>query len=91
MSESLFLGELERQWYDANLEVFIERRLTDNLVLRLVGNNLLDADSIQAERNFDGDTAQEIIDNQIANIVDEFEVERENSSPTVLISLRAVF
>ena len=91
MSESLFLGEEERQWYDANLEVFVEKRLTDRLVLRLVGNNLLDADSIQAERNYDGDTAQEIIDNQIAGDVDEFEVERENSSPTVLISLRAVF
>lgn len=91
MSESLFLGEVERQWYDGNLEVFVEQRLTERVVLRLVGNNLLDADSIQAERNFDGDTAQEIIDNQIADDVDEFEVERENSSPTVLISLRAVF
>ncbi|MEZ5961708.1 MAG: TonB-dependent receptor [Hyphomonadaceae bacterium] len=91
MSESLFLGEVERQWYDANLEVFIEHRLSENVVLRIVGNNLLDADSIQAERNFDGDTAQEIIDNQIAGDVDEFEVERENSSPTVLFSVRAVF
>lgn len=91
MSESLFLGEVERQWYDANLEVFIEHRLSDNVVLRIVGNNLLDADSIQAERNYDGDTAQEIVDNQIANDVDEFEVERENSSPTILFSVRAVF
>jgi len=91
LSTSVFLGEVERQWYDANLEVFIERRLSDNLVLRLVGNNLLDADSIQAEQNFDGDTAQEIIDNQIAGDIDEYEIERENSSPTVLLSLRAVF
>src|SRR5690606_5433997 len=91
LSESLFLGEVERQWYDANLEVFVEHRLSDNVVLRIVGNNLLDADSIQAERNFDGDTAQEIVDNQIAGDVDEFEVERENSSPTVLFSIRAVF
>lgn len=91
LSTSVFLGEVERQWYDANLEVFVERRLADNLVLRLVGNNLLDADSIQAEQNFDGDFASEIIDAQIAGDVDEFEVERENSSPTVLISLRAVF
>lgn len=91
MSESVFLGEVERQWYDGNLEVFVEHRLRDNLVLRIVGNNLLDADSIQAEQNFDGDTAAEIIANQIANDVDEFELERENSSPTILISLRAVF
>lgn len=91
MSESVFLGEVERQWYDANLEVFVEHRLTDSLVLRVVGNNLLDADSIQAEQNFDGDFASEIIDAQIAGDVDEFEIERENSSPTVLVSLRAVF
>lgn len=91
LSESLFLGEVERQWYDANLEVFVEHRLSENVVLRIVGNNLLDADSIQAERNYDGDTAQEIVDNQIANDVDEFEVERENSSPTILFSVRAVF
>jgi outer membrane receptor for ferrienterochelin and colicins len=82
---------VEYQWYDANLEVFIEHRLSESVVLRIVGNNLLDADSIQAERNFDGDTAQEIVDNQIAGDVDEFEVERENSSPTVLFSVRAVF
>jgi outer membrane receptor protein involved in Fe transport len=91
MSESLFLGEEERQWYDANLEVFVEKRLSESMVLRLVGNNLLDADSIQAERNFGGDFASEIIQNQIDDNVEEFEVERENSSPTVLISLRAVF
>jgi len=91
VSESLFLGEVEYQWYDANLEVFVEHRLSENVVLRIVGNNLLDADSIQAERNFDGDTAQEIVDNQIAGDIDEFEVERENSSPTVLFSVRAVF
>jgi outer membrane receptor for ferrienterochelin and colicins len=91
MSESVFLGEVERQWYDGNLEVFVEHRMRENLVLRIVGNNLLDADSIQAERGYDGDTAQEIIDNQIANDVDAFEVERENSSPTILVSLRAVF
>jgi outer membrane receptor for ferrienterochelin and colicins len=91
LSTSVFLGEVERQWYDANLEVFVERRLTDSVVLRLVGNNLLDADSIQAEQNFGGDFAADIIANQIAGDVDEFEVERENSSPTVLVSLRAVF
>ena len=28
MSESVFLGEVERQWYDGNLEVFVEHRLT---------------------------------------------------------------
>ncbi|MGE0742319.1 MAG: TonB-dependent receptor plug domain-containing protein [Hyphomonadaceae bacterium] len=90
-SRSLFLGEIEDQWYDANLEVFVEHRIANNLVLRVVGNNLLDADSIQSERNYDGDTAEELRDAMLANDVDEFEIERENSSPTILVTLRAVF
>lgn len=91
LSVSTFLGEIENQWYDGNLEVFIEHRFTDHLVMRLVGNNILDADSIQAEKNYDGDSAVELRDAMIANDVDEFEIERENSSPTVMLTLRAVF
>jgi len=91
MSRSLFLGEIEDQWYDGNLEVFVEHRLTESMVIRLVGNNLLDADSIQSEKNFDGDSAIELRDAMLANDVDEFEIERENSSPTILVTLRAVF
>jgi|CXWL01.1.fsa_nt_gi TonB-dependent receptor len=91
LSVSTFLGEIENQWYDGNLEVFVEHRFTDHLVMRLVGNNILDADSIQAEKNYDGDTAIELRDAMILNDVDEFEVERENSSPTVMLTLRAVF
>lgn len=91
MSRSLFLGEIEDQWYDGNLEVFVEHRLTDSMVIRVVGNNLLDADSTQSEKNFDGDSAIELRDAMLANDVDEFEIERENSSPTILVTLRAVF
>ncbi|MGH6950259.1 MAG: TonB-dependent receptor plug domain-containing protein [Vitreimonas sp.] len=90
-SRSLFLGEIEDQWYDGNLEVFVEHRLTERVVMRLVGNNLLDADSLQSERNYDGDNAEEIRDAMLANDVDEFEIERENSSPTIMLTLRAVF
>jgi outer membrane receptor protein involved in Fe transport len=91
MSRSLFLGEIEDQWYDGNLEVFVEQRLSNSVVLRIVGNNLLDADSIQSEKNFDGDSAEELRDAMLANDVDEFEIERENSSPTIMVTLRAVF
>ncbi|MEQ1652079.1 MAG: hypothetical protein ABL897_06310, partial [Hyphomicrobium sp.] len=91
LSRSLFLGEIEDQWYDANLEVFVEHRISDSVVMRIVGNNLLDADSTQSERGYDGDSAEEIRDNMLANDVDEFEIERENSSPTILVTLRAVF
>ena len=91
LSEAVFLGEFEQSRYDGNLEVFVEKRFGDHFVLRLSGNNLLDAAVHQNERNYDGDTGQEIIDNQIADNVDEFELEREESSPTVLLTLRAVF
>lgn len=90
-SISLFLGEIEEQTYDGNLEVFVEHRFTRNLVMRLVGNNLLDADSLQSERLYSGDNAEEIRDAMLANDVDEFEIERENSSPTIMLTLRAVF
>lgn len=91
--ESRFVtyGEIESQLYDGNLEVFIEKRLSENVVLRLTGNNILDADSLQAEAGFDGDNGAEIIANQAAYAVDAYEIERENSSPRWTLTLRAVF
>lgn len=91
--ESRFVtyGEIESQLYDGNLEFFVEKRLSDRWVLRLTGNNLLDADSLQAEAGFDGDNGAEILANQAAYDVDAYEVERENSSPRWTLTLRAVF
>ncbi|MBB4081985.1 outer membrane receptor protein involved in Fe transport [Brevundimonas lenta] len=91
--ESRFVtyGEIESQLYDGNLEIFLEKRLGSNMVLRLTGTNLLDADSNQAEANFDGDNGAEILANQAAFNVDAYEVEREGSSPKVTLTLRAVF
>jgi TonB-dependent receptor len=91
--ESRFVtyGEIESQKYDGNLEFFVEKRLGDKWVLRLTGNNLLDADSLQAEAGFDGDNGAEILANQAAYDVDAYEIERENSSPRWTLTLRAVF
>lgn len=91
--ESRFVtyGEIESQKYDGNLEFFVEKRLGDRWVLRLTGNNLLDADSLQAEAGFDGDNGAEILANQAAYDVDAYEIERENSSPKWTLTLRAVF
>lgn len=91
--ESRFVtfGEIESQLYDGNLELFVEKRLTDNVVVRLTGNNLLDARSLQAESGFDGDNGEEILQNQAAYDVDAFEVERERSSRRWTLTLRAVF
>lgn len=91
--ESRFVtyGEIESQLYDGNLELFLEKRLGSNMVLRLTGTNLLDAESNQAEANFDGDNGEEILANQAAFNVDAYEVEREGSSPKITLTLRAVF
>ena len=91
--ESRFVtyGEIESQLYDGNLEFFLEKRLGENMVLRLTGNNLLDADSEQAEAGFDGDNGDEILGNQAAYDVDAFEVERESSSQRWTLTFRVVF
>ncbi|WP_454832214.1 TonB-dependent receptor plug domain-containing protein [Pseudoxanthomonas wuyuanensis] len=91
--ESRFVtyGEIESQLYDGNLEFFVEKRLGERTVLRLTGNNLLDAESKQAEAGFDGDNGAEILANQAAYNVDAFEVEREASSPRWTLTLRVVF
>lgn len=92
-AESRFVtfGEIESQLYDGNLELFLEKRIGDNMVVRLTGNNLLDARSLQAEAGFDGDNGAEILQNQAAYDVDAFEVERERSSPRWTLTFRIVF
>ena len=91
--ESTFItiGEIESQKYDGNLEVYIEQRLRKNMVLRLTGSNLLDAESDQAESGFDGDNGDEILENQAAFDVDAYEIESEKSSPRWTLTLRVVF
>lgn len=91
--ESRFVtfGEIESQLYDGNLEIFVEKRLGENYVLRLTGTNLLDADSQQAEAGFDGDNGADILANQAAFNVDAYEIERESSSPKITLTLRAVY
>ncbi|HET9811374.1 MAG TPA: TonB-dependent receptor [Sphingomicrobium sp.] len=88
---STFLGEEEHQKYSGNLEAYVEKRFAKNFVVRLSGNNLLDAKSIQWERNFDGDTGLEIIENQQAGDVDNYEVEHEETSPQIMLTARMVF
>lgn len=90
-ARSTFFGEEEFQVYGGNLEAYAEKRFGKNFVVRLSGNNLLDARSLQWERNFDGDTGLDIIENQREGNVDEFEVEHEETSPQVMLTARLVF
>lgn len=90
-ARSTFFGEEEFQEYGGNLEAYAEKRFGKNFVVRLSGNNLLDARSLQWERNFDGDTGLDIIENQREGNVDEFEVEHEETSPQIMLTARLVF
>lgn len=90
-SRYVTFGEIESQLYDGNLEFFVEKRFSDSVVMRLTGNNLLDANSLQAEAGFDGDNGAEILANQAAFDVDAYEIEREQSSPKWTLTLRMVF
>ncbi len=85
---SHFFGEIERGNTDGNLELFVEKRFDESVVLRLSGNNVLDASTFQTEENFDGDNGAEIIANAIAGNVDGYEIEREQSTPVVQLTLR---
>jgi outer membrane receptor for ferrienterochelin and colicins len=84
-AESVFFAEHEFQRYGGNLEAFVEKRFGKNFVLRLSGNNLLDARSLQYERNYDS------LDDQRAGVIDEFEVEHEESSRQITLTARLVF
>ncbi|WP_262692716.1 TonB-dependent receptor plug domain-containing protein [Kordiimonas aestuarii] len=85
LATSVFYAEIEDQYYGGNLEFFIEKRFENGFVLRFTANNLLNAESNQAERNFDG------LDDMRAGIVDEFEVERETSTRVFLLTARYHF
>lgn len=85
LARSVFFAEIEDQYYGGNLEFFVEKRFESGFVLRFTANNLLNAESNQAERNFDG------LDDMRAGIVDEFEVEREQSSRVFLLTARFNF
>lgn len=84
-AKSYLFTEIEHQTYTGNLEAFIEKRLGENFVLRLSGQNLLDARSRQWEKNFDD------LEDQQDGIVDNFEVEHEETSPQIMLTARAVF
>ncbi|MGF1454093.1 MAG: TonB-dependent receptor plug domain-containing protein [Alphaproteobacteria bacterium] len=80
---STFIDEIQTTDVTANLEAFIEKRVTEWLVVRLSGSNLLDAETRQAEENFDGPITIGDLDN--------FEIEREEAQRRLLLTVRAVF
>ncbi|ADK99862.1 TonB-dependent receptor plug domain-containing protein [Brevundimonas subvibrioides] len=71
--------------YGADLEVFLEKRLFDNAVVRLTAINLLDS---AKDEVFDKFADQ---DDQIARNYDEYELETETAGPVVQLVMRLAF
>jgi len=71
--------------YGADLEVFIEKQLFDNVVIRLTGSNLLDSSKDEIFDKFDS------VGDQLARSYDEYEVESESAGPVFQLVMRAAF
>lgn len=77
--------------YDPDLELFVEKRLGKNFVLRATVQNLLNRTKKEDFRKYDGDNLADVLANRAAGDVDEYELERERSGQLFQITLRAAF
>jgi outer membrane receptor protein involved in Fe transport len=78
------VGEEITTSYGADFEVFIEKRW-DDLTLRFVGSNLLDASKDESFNKFD------TIEDQFSRDFDEYELESEEAGPVLQVMLRYAF
>ncbi len=77
--------------YTPDLELFVEKRLGKNFVLRGTVQNLLDRKKKETFRKYDGDSFDEILDARAAGDIDEYETERERSGQLFQVTLRVAF
>lgn len=80
-----FLAEEVTTSYGDNLEIFLERRFGENVVLRLTGTNLLNASKDEVFDKFDNEA------DQLARDYDEYELESEEAGPVWQVALRWTF
>ncbi len=74
-----------RTEYGGDLEMFIEKRIGERLVVRLTGQNLLDASKDEVFDKFGS------IEDQIARKHDEYEIETEKAGPVFQLTARYAF
>ena len=84
-AKSRVLAEEVVTSYGADLEVFLEKQLFSNTVLRLTGSNLLDSSKDEVFDKF-GNVAD-----QISRDYDEYEIETESAGPVYQLVLRVAF
>ncbi|WP_309629564.1 TonB-dependent receptor domain-containing protein [Brevundimonas sp.] len=71
--------------YGADLEIFVEKQLWSNTVLRLTGSNLLDSAKEEDFNKFAD------LGDQMSRSFDEYELERETAGPVYQAVLRVAF
>jgi outer membrane receptor protein involved in Fe transport len=79
------LAEEVRTSYGADLEVFLEKRVASNIVVRLTGSNLLDASKDEVFDKFGS------VEDQIDRAYDEYELETEKGGPVYQLVARMAF
>lgn len=82
---SRVLAEEVQTSYGADLEVFVEKQIASNIVIRLTGSNLLDSSKDEIFDKF-GNVAD-----QVARDYDEYEVETETAGPWYQLVMRVAF
>lgn len=84
-AESRIVGEEVLTSYGADLEVFVEKRIASNIVVRLTGSNLLDSSKDEVFDKFN------TIEDQIDRDYDEYEIESEKAGPVYQLVMRVAF
>ena len=81
-------GETVATSYGGDLEIFVEKRFAERLVLRFTASNLLDA--TKDETFFKWETLEDQLSGEIGAL-DEFEVETESAGPVYQLVGRLAF
>ena len=84
-ARSRIVGEEVVTAYGGDLEIFIEKQVGSNVVIRFTGSNLLDASKDEAFDKFD------TIADQIDRDYDEYELESEKAGPWFQVVARMAF
>lgn len=84
-AKSRIVGEEVVTSYGGDLEIFIEKQVASNVVIRFTGSNLLDSSKDETFDKFN------TIADQIDRDYDEFEIESENAGPVFQLVARMAF
>ncbi|PZU55701.1 MAG: TonB-dependent receptor [Brevundimonas sp.] len=84
-AEGRIIGEEVVTQYGGDLEIFIEKQVASNVVLRFTGSNLLDSSKDETFNKFN------TIQDQIDRDFDEYEIETETAGPWFQLVARMAF